>query len=274
MATFSRRSSPRICRRCCLQILDVVADAAHAELTEVREVLSNLRRVEVKLLRQRLRRHGLHARRVERVEAPQVHGETVRGELGDLIAEVLSLDRQFHKDSIAVPGGTGTIEGVPSSPFVSLWPRSWCRAPRTSTLRRRPPPRRAASPAALLAYPGFYQAQLVVVRGTLVTRDRPVLLSTGIDRSIPLIFSGTPPVDGPIEARASFWDLGRLQRDDPRIATMGLDRLLPNGLEGEWPRPGEIIALNVTDAVAVKPSMARSPCGRSPWSRPASSANA
>ncbi len=114
--------------------------------------------------------------------------------------------------------------------------------------------RRAASPAALLAYPGFYQAQLIVVRGNLVTRDRPVLLSTGIDRSIPLIFSGTPPVDGPIEARASFWDVGRLQRDDPRIATMGLDRLLPNGLEGEWPRPGEIIALNVTDAVTVKPS--------------------
>jgi hypothetical protein len=35
---------------------------------------------------------------------------------------------------------------------------------------------------------------------------------------------------------------------------MGLDRLLPNGLEGEWPRPGEIFALTVTDAVSVKPS--------------------
>jgi Big-like domain-containing protein len=114
--------------------------------------------------------------------------------------------------------------------------------------------RRAASPAALLAYPGFYQGQLVVVRGNLVTRDKPVLLSSSIERSIPLIFNGPSPIDGPIEARATFWDLGRLQREDPRIVTFGLDRLLPGGLEGEWPRPGETVALTVTDAQSVKPA--------------------
>jgi hypothetical protein len=114
--------------------------------------------------------------------------------------------------------------------------------------------RRAASPEALLAYPGFYQGQLVVVRGNLVTRDQPVLLSPSVERSIPLIFSGPSPIDGPVELRASFWDVGRLQREDPRIATLGLDRLLPRGLEGDWPRPGEVIALTVTDAMAVQPS--------------------
>jgi hypothetical protein len=112
-------------------------------------------------------------------------------------------------------------------------------------------PRRAASPAALLAYPVFYQGQLVVVRGNLVTRDQPVLLSPTVDRAIPLIFSGPSPIDGPVELRASFWDVGRLQREDPRITTLGLDRLLPRGLEGDWPRPGEIVALTVTDAMAV-----------------------
>jgi len=115
-------------------------------------------------------------------------------------------------------------------------------------------PRRAASPAALLAYPGFYQGQLVVVRGNLVTRDLPVLLSPSIERSIPLIFSGPSPVDGPVELRASFWDIGRLQREDPRIASLGLDRLLPRGTEGDWPRPGEVAALTVTNAMAVQPS--------------------
>ena len=112
----------------------------------------------------------------------------------------------------------------------------------------------AASPAALLAYPGFYQGQLVVVRGNLVTRDQPVLLSADVERSIPLIFSGPSPIDGPVELRASFWDVGRLQREDPRIASLGLDRLLPRGLEGDWPRPGEIVALTVTNAMAVQPS--------------------
>jgi hypothetical protein len=113
--------------------------------------------------------------------------------------------------------------------------------------------RRAAAPAALLAYPGFYQGQLVVVRGNLVTRDQPVLLSQGIERSIPLVFKGPSPVDGPVELRASFWDVGRLPREDPRIVSLGLDRLLAKGVEGDWPRPGEVIALTVTDAMAVKP---------------------
>jgi hypothetical protein len=114
--------------------------------------------------------------------------------------------------------------------------------------------RRAASAQALLAYPGFFQGQLVVVRGNLVTRDQPVLLSPSIERSIPLIFSGPSPIDGPVELRASFWDVGRLQREDPRIASLGLDRLLSKGPDGDWPRPGEVIALTVTDAMAVKPT--------------------
>ena len=65
IATRSLRSRPRICRRCRLQILDVVADAAHAELAEVREVLANLRGVEMELLGQRLRRDRLDAGGVE-----------------------------------------------------------------------------------------------------------------------------------------------------------------------------------------------------------------
>ena len=114
--------------------------------------------------------------------------------------------------------------------------------------------RRAATSAALITFAGFYQSQPVVVRGTLVTRDQPVLISKTIDRAIPLLFSGPSPIDGPIELRGTFWDLGRLQREDPRIATLGLDRLLPRGLEGDWPRPGEVVALVVTDAMSVKPA--------------------
>ena len=48
------------------QLLDVIADAAHAELAEVGEVLPDLRGVEVELLGKRLRRHRPHAGRIER----------------------------------------------------------------------------------------------------------------------------------------------------------------------------------------------------------------
>jgi hypothetical protein len=124
-------------------------------------------------------------------------------------------------------------------------------------LTAQPAQRRGTTPAALISYAGFYQGQPVVVRGTLVTRDQPVLISPTVDRAIPLIFSGPSPVDGPVELRATFWDIGRLQREDPRLATLGLDRLVPNGLQGEtWPRPGEALALAVTDAMSVKPAEA------------------
>jgi Big-like domain-containing protein len=114
--------------------------------------------------------------------------------------------------------------------------------------------RRAASPAALLAFPGFFQAQPVVVRGTLSTRDQAVLVSPMVDRAIPLIFKGPSPPDGPVELRGNFWDVGRLQREDPRIQTLGLNQLLKTSDEGEWPRPGQVVALVVTDAMSVKPA--------------------
>ena len=80
-----------------LQILDVIADAADAELAEIGQVFPDLRRVEMKLLRERLRGHGLHARRVERVQAAEIDGKPVGGELGDLIVQLLALDHEFHK---------------------------------------------------------------------------------------------------------------------------------------------------------------------------------
>ncbi len=79
------------------QILDIVSDPAHAELAEVREVLTNLRGIEVEPGRQPLRRNGLNARYVELVQASQVHRESVRGEFGDLIGLLFSLVRPIHK---------------------------------------------------------------------------------------------------------------------------------------------------------------------------------
>jgi hypothetical protein len=82
------------------------------------------------------------------------------------------------------------------------------------------------------------------------------LISTATDKAIPLIFRGTSPADGPVELRATFWDVGRLQREDPRLQALGLKRLIPNNGEGEWPRPGEVSALVVTDASALKADLA------------------
>ena len=92
-----------------LQVADVVADAAHAELAEVREVLANLRGVQVKLLGERLRRDRPDAGIFERVQAAQVDRQPVGRELGDLIRHLFAADgldrrfvRRFHKQQAIV----------------------------------------------------------------------------------------------------------------------------------------------------------------------------
>ena len=106
----------------------------------------------------------------------------------------------------------------------------------------------------------------------LATRDQPVLLSPNIDRSIPLIFSGPSPIDGPVELRASSGMSDGFSATIRASCRSGLDRLLPQVVEGDWPRPGEVVALAVTDAMSVKPARRRPTlCGRSHWIRPATS---
>src|SRR6185436_13958987 len=90
-----------------LQIADVVTDAAHAELAEVREVLPYLCGVEVELLRERLRGDGADAGVFELAQAAEVDGKPVGGELGNLVGALLarrrgrrlrgSFVRRFHK---------------------------------------------------------------------------------------------------------------------------------------------------------------------------------
>jgi hypothetical protein len=245
-----------------LQVGHVVANTADAKLAEIREVFPDLRGVEMELMGERLGRNGLDSGRIQRIETTQIDRQSVGRELRDLFAELLALDRQFHKDFIAVPVGTGTIDPVGTHRKMShvrlriavCIAMASLLVPIAARLHAQPAARRGATSAALIAFAGFYQSQLVVLRGTLVTRDQPVLISQTIDRAIPLLFAGPSPIDGPIELRATFWDVGRLQRGDPRVATLGLDRLLPRGLEGDWPRPGEVVALVVTDAMSLRPA--------------------
>ena len=116
MATRSLRSRPRIWRRWRLQVADVVADAAHAELAEVGEVLANLGGVEMELLGQRLRRNRPHAVLFELVQTAEIDRQPVGRELGNLVepsvwasASGRGLVRGFHKPSriVAKTAGRG-----------------------------------------------------------------------------------------------------------------------------------------------------------------------
>src|SRR4051812_15582317 len=79
------------------QFFDVVPDAAHAELAEIREVLANLRGIQMKLLGECFRRHRFGAVGVERVEAAEIDRQAPRCQFGDLIAAGPPLVPSGHK---------------------------------------------------------------------------------------------------------------------------------------------------------------------------------
>jgi hypothetical protein len=115
---------------------------------------------------------------------------------------------------------------------------------RASPLIAQPQARIATTIDALLTYPVFYHSRTVVVRGTLTERDNFwSLTSAGTERRIYVLTKSTRPDPGAVEARGEFWDLGRLQQEDPRFAGYDMDRLIERVNQGRWPGQNQVFVL-------------------------------
>jgi hypothetical protein len=111
-----------------------------------------------------------------------------------------------------------------------------------------PPVRRATNIAALLAHPGFYHLRPISVAGNLAVGDDDRLLLTTDEGSIPVLVRDGAPPDGLCEIRGEYWDIGRMNPDDPRLAVHDLRATFRFDPEGPWPRPGQVTAL-VADSI-------------------------
>src|SRR6185503_5230372 len=112
------------------------------------------------------------------------------------------------------------------------------------------PQRRATNIAALAVFPTFYHGRQVVVVGQVSTDDGGRKRVTDGEQSVRLVFKGSAP-DGIDEVRGEFWDLGRMNPDDPRLASLDVRAAFGIDPEAAWPRPGAvtvIIASAVTSA--------------------------
>jgi hypothetical protein len=68
--------------------------------------------------------------------------------------------------------------------------------------------------------------------------------------AIRVVFKGSVP-DAASEVRGEFWDLGRMNADDPRLSGYDIQRTFRVDPEAAWPRPGQvtaIIASTITEA--------------------------
>jgi hypothetical protein len=115
-----------------------------------------------------------------------------------------------------------------------------------------PATRRATDISALAAYPGFFHGQPVVLRAELIqTGDRVALVDPDEPRALRVAPNGTSLPTGRVEARGVFWDVGRLMPDDPRVTGNNLKAVVESNADTDWPKPGELLALQLTDAFPV-----------------------
>jgi Bacterial Ig-like domain len=124
-----------------------------------------------------------------------------------------------------------------------------------ASVSAQPPPRRATSIAALIAHPAFHHLHSIVAIGRLTLRDSGELRLIDDDGSVRVVFKGSAP-DDLAEVRGEFWDLGRMNADDPRLAGYDVRATFQIDPEGSWPRPGQVTAIVATAVAPASPPLA------------------
>src|SRR5262245_25902725 len=84
--------------------------------------------------------------------------------------------------------------------------------------------RRVANIALLVTYPSFYHMRPITVVGELSRSTTGELRLSDEARDVRIVYMGSAP-DGTVEIRGDFWDLGRMNADDPRLATYDVRRV-------------------------------------------------
>ena len=121
--------------------------------------------------------------------------------------------------------------------------------------RAQPMSRRAVTIPAITAFPSFYNGQPVVLRAEIRRDGQRASLATAA-HSVPAFVPTDVSGSGLVEVRGEVWDLGRMQPDDFRLSTKDLRGLLGVEPTASWPRPGEVIVVNVTSTVPAEPQTA------------------
>jgi len=233
------------------QILDVVTDAANAELAEIREVFADLRGVQVELLGERLGGNGLDTGGIKLVQAAQIDGQAIGGQFRHLIGGLTPLVRPIHKRKwyckvleLAVGARSRTYS------------RALCTASAALVLLvaaigwAQPAPRRVATIAGLRQFPSFFHMQNVLLRGEFKEEGPRIFLNSEDGNIRSILDSGVHTTSGAVEVRGQLIDVGRLEPGDPRVPdaeTRDTSR---------WPRPGEELFVRVTAIAPAAPPTA------------------
>jgi hypothetical protein len=100
--------------------------------------------------------------------------------------------------------------------------------------RAQPSARVATTAEALVAAPVFFQGKHIAVRRATVDHAGVTELAQTA-KPVAVFWREQPSRSADVEIRGEFWDLGRLQKDDARLAGIDFGPLLQATTRGEWP---------------------------------------
>lgn len=108
------------------------------------------------------------------------------------------------------------------------------------------PARRLTTLETVRRFPGYYHLQNVLLHGEFAEEGARIQLRAD-GQTMPIALAdGIRTTSGPVEVRAQFIDVGRLEPTDPRVSS------LPGVRDAErWPKPGEELILRVTGVTTV-----------------------
>ena len=120
-----------------------------------------------------------------------------------------------------------------------------------ASVSAQPQTRRTTNVAALTAFPGYFHQRSVTLVGKLSRSDAGRLMLADAP-ALRVIYTGSIP-DGDVEIRGEFWDLGRMNADDPRLAAYDLQRVFGINPDAGWPRSGQVTGLIISAVAAAEP---------------------
>ncbi|HET7380854.1 MAG TPA: hypothetical protein VFJ24_12490, partial [Gaiellales bacterium] len=107
--------------------------------------------------------------------------------------------------------------------------------------------RRATTLVAIHTYPTVFHGQPVLVRAEIDRTEQRAMLVDGEERLPAIVASGIGG-SGVQEVRGEVWDVGRMRSDDPKFTGKDLRPYLGADPAAAWPKPGELVIVNVTAA--------------------------
>ena len=93
-----------------------------------------------------------------------------------------------------------------------------------------------------------------MIVGRVALNDNGELRLADDTGTIRVIFKGNAP-DGLSEVRGEFWDLGRMNADDPRLAAYDLRSTFQFDPEGPGRAPGQVMAIVASSMAAASPPL-------------------